>query len=55
MRLEEHMDLAFVMGVLPGGTTALVLSGALTLVALGAGRSFLQEEQLEAIEERAPG
>lgn len=42
------MDLALVMGVLPGGTTALMLSGALTLVALGAGRSFLQEEQLEA-------
>lgn len=42
------MDLALVMGVLPGGTTAVMLSGALTLVALGAGRSFLQEEQLEA-------
>ena len=49
------MDLALVMGVLPGGTTALILSGALTLVALGTGRSFLQEELLEPAEERAPG
>lgn len=49
------MDLAFVMGVLPGGTTALILSGALTLVALGTGRSFLQEESLESADDRAPG
>ena len=44
------MDLAVVMAVLPGGSTALIVSGALTLVALGAGRSFLQEEPLDAEE-----
>lgn len=48
------MDLAFVMAVLPGGSTALIVSGALTLVALGAGRSYLQEEQFETAEERVP-
>lgn len=43
------MDLAFVMAVLPGGSTALMLSGAMALVAIGAGRSFLQEEQLDHV------
>gem|GEM_PF-2129054 len=47
------MDLAFVMGVLPGGSTALILSGALTVVALGVGRSFLHEDQAEAAEAAA--
>ena len=45
------MDLAFVMAVLPGGSTALIASGALTLVALAAGRSFLQEEPFDGREE----
>lgn len=41
------MDLGLVVAVLPGGSAALVLSGALGLVAIGAGRFFLKEEQLD--------
>ena len=33
-----------ILAVLPGGSTALVLSGVMALVTIGTGRSLLREE-----------
>ncbi len=36
------------LAVLPGGSTALILSGVMALVTIGTGRSLLREEALDA-------
>ena len=46
MRMEDHMDsVVETMAVLPGGSAALVLTGVLTLISIGTGRSLMRDRQ----------
>jgi len=48
------MELVSALAVLPGGSSALILSGVMALVVVGVGRSLLNEQPAEIAEEAMP-